>query len=52
MKGTQCTTINGFNLHAKVGVGARARDRLLQLIKDMTRPPISNERLSLMSSPP
>lgn len=46
VKGTQCATINGFNLHAKVGVPAFARDRLLQLIKYVTRPPISNERLT------
>jgi hypothetical protein len=46
VKGTLVATINGFNLHAKVGVAAHARDRLLQLIKYVTRPPVSNERLS------
>jgi len=46
VKGTQCASINGFNLHAKVGIGADARDRLLQLIKYVTRPPLSNERLA------
>lgn len=44
VKGTQCATINGFNLHAKVGVAAFARDRLLQLIKYVTRPPIASAR--------
>lgn len=47
VKGTQCATVNGFNLHAKVGVALHARDRLLQLIKYVTRPPISNQRLHL-----
>jgi hypothetical protein len=47
VKGTQCATINGFNLHAKVGIAADARDRLLQLIKYVTRPPISNKRLTM-----
>lgn len=46
VKGTLVATINGFNLHAKVGVAAFARDRLLQLFKYVTRPPISNQRLS------
>lgn len=46
VKGTHCATINGFNMHAKVGVTALARDRQLQLIKYVTRPPISNQRLS------
>jgi hypothetical protein len=46
VKGTQCASINGFNLHAKVDIAADARDRLLQLIKYVTRPPLSNERLA------
>lgn len=50
VKGNQCATINGFNLHAKLGVAAFARDRMLQLIKYVTRPPISNQRLSMKES--
>jgi hypothetical protein len=45
VKGTQCASVNGFNLHAKVGVDQHARDRLLQLIKYVTRPPLAGDRL-------
>ena len=50
VKGTQCAMINGFNLHAKDGVAAFARDRLLQHIKCVSGPPIYGDDMEIMSA--
>lgn len=45
VKGYLCSSVNGFKLHEAVHVAAENRDRLLQLIKYVKRPPLANEKL-------
>ena len=40
--------LDGFDLHASVGVPASARDRLEQLLRCCARPTISHDRLELL----
>jgi len=46
--GRCCASIEGFSVHAGVGVPARDRMRLEHLLRYAARPPLSNERLSLL----
>jgi hypothetical protein len=46
--GRCCTSIEGFSVHAGVCVPARDRIRLERLLRYAARPPLSNERLSLL----
>jgi hypothetical protein len=47
--GRSCAVVEGFSLHAGVGVSARNRARLEHLLRYCLRPPLSTERLSLMA---
>ena len=42
-----CANVHGFSLHAGVTIGANDRQGLEQLCRYITRPAISNERLSI-----
>ena len=44
--GKLCAVTEGFSLHARVRIGARARRKLEKLCRYTARPPISLERLS------
>jgi hypothetical protein len=44
-----CAVVEGFSVHAGVGVPARNRARLEHLLRYCLRPPLSTERLSLMA---
>jgi hypothetical protein len=46
--GCCCASIEGSSVHAGVGVPARDRMRLEHLLRYAARPPLSNERLSLL----
>jgi hypothetical protein len=46
--GRCCASIEGFSVHAGVGVPARDRIRLERLLRYAARPPLSNERLLLL----
>jgi hypothetical protein len=46
--GSACAMVEGFSVHAGVGVPARDRLRLERLLRYASRGPISNERLSLL----
>lgn len=43
-----CAEAEGFNLHAAVSIRDDQRDRLEHLARYLARPPISNDRLSLL----
>jgi hypothetical protein len=43
-----CASVEGFSVHAGVCVPARDRIRLERLVRYAARPPLSNERLSLL----
>jgi hypothetical protein len=45
--GELCCDVDGFSLHAKILVEAHQRERLEQLCRYVTRPPLATERLSL-----
>ena len=45
--GPLCATLGGFSLHAAVATRAHERERLEQLCRYITRPPIAESRLSL-----
>ena len=47
IKGRQCASINGFNLHAATYIAASERDRLENLVSYVARPPVATERLKL-----
>jgi hypothetical protein len=44
-----CAVVEGFSVHAGIGVSARNRARLEHLLRYCLRPPLSTERLSLMA---
>ena len=44
-----CALVEGFSVHAGVCVPARDRVRLERLLRYASRPPLSNERLSLLA---
>jgi hypothetical protein len=46
--GSCCAMVEGFSVHAGVGVPARDRLRLERLLRYASRGPISNDRLSLL----
>ncbi len=46
MDSPQCARVEGFSLHAQVFIEAHERQSLERLCRYMTRPPISNERLT------
>jgi hypothetical protein len=46
--GRCCASIEGFSVHAGVGVPARDRIGLERLLRYAARPPLSNQRLSLL----
>ena len=46
--GELCAQLGGFSLHARVRVAACARQRLEKLCRYVARPPIAQERLSLI----
>ena len=43
-----CASVEGFSVHAEVSVRFRDRIRLERLLRYAARPPLSNERLSLL----
>jgi len=45
LTGKQCATVEGFNVHAAVRVGANDRQGLERLARYLSRPPIANNRL-------
>ncbi len=44
----QCAEADGYNLHAAVSVRDDQRDRLEHLCRYLARPPVANDRLSLL----
>ena len=45
-KGTRCSYLDGFSLHANVAIGAQDREGLEHLCRYINRPAIANHRLS------
>ena len=46
----RCASVDGFSVHANVGIGARDRQRLERLCRYAARPPVANERLSELAN--
>jgi hypothetical protein len=45
LTGIRCATVEGFNVHAGVRIGAHDREGLERLARYLSRPPIANDRL-------
>ncbi len=48
VKGLKCVQVKGFNLQAATYVGPNDRRHLEELLAYMTRPPLANDRLSVV----
>ena len=47
-RGRQCAEVEGFNVHAATYVAAHRRTRLEQLARYVSRPPLADDRLTLL----